>query len=64
LLVKSLGYRNYYKINHYKDLKKIFSKFLLAAGPSLLEIQCNNEVIENLPRIKNFTKIYKNFTKD
>jgi len=63
LLVKSLGYRNYYKINHYKNLKKIFSKFLLEAGPSLLEIQCNNEVIENLPRIKNFTKIYKKFTK-
>ena len=63
LLVKSLGYRNYYKINHYKDLKKIFSKFLLAAGPSLLEIQCNNEVIENLPRIKNFTKVYNEFIK-
>jgi phosphonopyruvate decarboxylase len=62
-LVKSLGYRNYYKINNYKSLKKIFSEFLLASGPCLLEIQCNNEVIENLPRIKNFTKVYNEFIK-
>jgi phosphonopyruvate decarboxylase len=63
LLVKSLGYRNYYKINNYKSLKKIFPKFLLGSGPSLLEIQCNNEVIDNLPRIKNFKKVYNEFIK-
>jgi phosphonopyruvate decarboxylase len=63
LLVKSLGYKNYYKIKNYKSLKKIFSKFLLGSGPSLLEIQCNNKVIGSLPRIKNFKKVYNEFIK-
>ena len=63
LLIKSLGYRSYYKLNNFKNLKKIFSKFLLTSGPCLLEIQCNSEVIENLPRIKRFTKVYDRFTK-
>ena len=53
----SIGYRNYYKIDSPKIIKKIIKKFINSKGPSLLEVKIKNGSLKNLSRPKNLIKI-------
>ena len=57
----SLGFKNYFKIDNKKDLKKIINKFYKSNGPDFMEVKINNETLPNLKRPKDFIKIKKNF---
>jgi phosphonopyruvate decarboxylase len=57
----SIGYRNYYKIDSPKIIKKIIKKFINSKGPSLLEVKIKNGSLKNLSRPKNLIKIKEKF---
>ncbi len=62
-LVKSVGYKNYLKVNRVKQINKSLQKFLNQSGPSFLEIKINQGSIKDLKRPKNFLSIKRNFIK-
>ena len=62
-LVKSLGYKNYFKVNDEFNYVKAINKLIKSSGPSLLEIKINPGTIKNLIRPKNFLKIKEEFIK-
>ena len=62
-LVKSLGYKKYFKISHKKKIRPTLKKFLKSKGPSFLEVITKLESSKNLIRPSNLIKIKKNFMK-
>ncbi len=62
-LTKSLGYKNYFKVSKVNKFKSIIKKFLKCKGPSFLEVNISEGTINNLPRLKNFIKVKKQFMK-
>ena len=56
-LVKSIGYKNYFKANNELNYTKAIKKLMKSSGPSLLEVKINPGTIKNLIRPKNFLKI-------
>ena len=62
-LVKSLGYKNYFKISKQSELKKKILKLFKSKGPSFLEVKVGLGSIENLTRPKNLLDIKNKFTK-
>ena len=62
-LIKSLGYKKYYKISNKENLSKNIKKFLNSKGPSFLEVIISNGTINKLSRPRNLIKIKKNFMK-
>ena len=57
----SIGYKNYFKISSYKNIKIILKKFIRSNGPSFLEVKIKNASLKNLSRPKNLIKIKENF---
>jgi phosphonopyruvate decarboxylase len=64
LFSKSIGFRKYFKIKNYKEIKIKIEKFLSYSGSSFLEVLIKSESISNLTRPKNFIEIKKNFMKN
>ncbi len=62
-LVKSLGYKNYFRVNDEFNYVKAINKLIKSSGPSILEIKINPGTIKNLIRPKNFLKIKEEFIK-
>ena len=62
-LVKSLGYKNYFKISNNKNVDKILKKFLKSRGPSFLEVLISLGTLKNLSRPSNLIKIKDKFIK-
>ena len=60
-LAISVGYKNYYKISDYKNIKTVLKKFINTNGPVLLEVKIRNESLKNLSRPKNLLQIKKYF---
>ena len=60
-LVKSLGYKEYFKISENKKLKLTTKKFLNSKGPSFLEVKISNGTLSNLSRPDSLIKIKKKF---
>ena len=60
-LSKSIGYKNFYKINNKKNLKNKIKSFLNSSGPTLMEACIDQGTIKNLKRPKNLIKIKKLF---
>ena len=60
-LVKSLNYKNFFKIENKKELSKKLNIFLKSSGPSFLEIKIKKGSMVNLIRPNNLKKIKKNF---
>ena len=60
-LVKSIGYKNYFKIKKKLSMNSITKKFLNSKGPSLLEIFISPDTLSNLLRPDNLIKIKKKF---
>ena len=60
-LSKSIGYKNYFKIDDKNKIKLKIKKFIRTKGPSLLEVKINNGALENLSRPKNLIKIKERF---
>jgi len=63
-LAISVGYKNYYQISDYKNIKTVLKKLINTNGPVLLEVKIRNESLKNLSRPKNFIKIKENFIKN
>ena len=62
-LIKSMGYKRYFKLSKEKNMRSILSKFLRLEGPSFLEVKIKNGSFDNLRRPKNLQTIKKNFFK-
>ncbi len=60
-LVKSLGYKSYFKIKKKSETKNIIRKFIKSRGPSFLEVKIKNGSLKNLSRPKNLLRIKKYF---
>ena len=62
-LVKSVGYKNYLKINKKSEIKNNIKKFIKCKGPSFLEVKIDNGTLNNLSRPKNLDNIKQKFMK-
>jgi phosphonopyruvate decarboxylase len=62
-LVKSVGYKKYYKISNKKNMSKNIKKFMNSNGPSFLEVIISNGTINNLSRPKDLIEIKNKFMK-
>ena len=62
-IVKSLGYKNYFKISNNKEINSILQKFLKSVGPSFLEVFISLGTLDNLSRIDNLIKVKDKFMK-
>ncbi len=62
-LVKSIGYKNYFKISTTKEISPALKKFLNSRGPSFLEVLITMGTLDNLSRPIDLIKI-KNFFMD
>ena len=62
-LIKSVGYKNYFKISQNKEINSIVNKFLRSKGPSFLEVFISQGTLDNLLRINNLVKIKDQFIK-
>lgn len=62
-LSKSVGYKNYFKIENKKSILPVIKKIIKSNGPSLLEIKIKNGSLKNLSRPKNLIAIKNNFMK-
>ena len=60
-LVKSLGYKNYFKISLTKNIDFTIKKFLNSKGPSFLEVLISTGTLDNLSRPNNLIKIKNKF---
>ena len=60
-LVKSLGYKNYFKISQTKKINSTIKKFLNSEGPSFLEVLISIGSLDNLSRPKDLIKIKRKF---
>ena len=60
-LVKSLGYKNYFKISQTKKIDSTIKKFLNSKGPSFLEVLISTGTLDNLSRPNNLIKIKNKF---
>jgi len=60
-LVKSIGYKNYFKITKFKEINYLIKKFLNSKGPSFLEVLISQGSLNNLLRPTNLIKIKKKF---
>ena len=60
-LVKSLGYKNYFKITRTKKINSTIKKFLSSKGPSFLEVLISIGSLDHLSRPNNLAKIKKKF---
>jgi len=63
LLTKSMGYKNFRKIDNIINLKKKIKDFLKLKGPSFLEIKTSLGSLENLKRPKELLQIRNRFIK-
>lgn len=63
LFSKSIGYRNYFLINNNLQINSTLNKFMKSRGPSFLEVKIDSNSLKNLVRIKDLSKIKKNFLK-
>ena len=60
-LVKSLGYKNYFKISKLVQMNSITRSFLNSKGPSFLEVLINEGSLDNLSRPSDLIKIKNKF---
>ena len=60
-LVKSLGYKSYFKISQTKKINSTIKKFLNSKGPSFLEVLISIGSLDNLSRPNNLVKIKNEF---
>ena len=60
-LFKSLNFNEYYEISKNRDTTNVLKKFLNSNKSSILKVNCSSFNSNNLPRVKNFKKIKKNF---
>ena len=60
-LVKSLGYKNYFKISQTKTMDTTIKKFLSSKGPSFLEALISIGSLNNLSRPNDLIQIKKKF---
>jgi len=60
-LVKSLGYKNYFKISQTKKIDSTIKKFLNTKGPSFLEVLISIGSLDNLSRPNDLIQIKKKF---
>ena len=60
---KSLGFKNFYCVKNYKNLKENIKKFLSTNNLSFLEVKVSNSKTKNLPRPKDLIKIKNQFMK-
>ena len=60
-LVKSLGYKNYFKISKSEQMNFIIKSFLTSKGPSFLEVLINEGTLNNLSRPRDLIKIKNQF---
>ena len=60
-LVKSLGYKNYFKISRAKKINFTIKKFLNSKGPSFLEVLISLGTLDNLSRPHDLIEIKKKF---
>jgi phosphonopyruvate decarboxylase len=60
-LVKSLGYKSYFKITRTKKINSIIKKFLNSKGPSFLEVLISIGSLDNLSRPNDLIKIKNEF---
>ena len=60
-LVKSLGYKNYFKISQTKKINSTIKKFLNTKGPSFLEVLISIGSPDYLARPNDLIKIKKKF---
>ena len=63
LLIKSLKYKNYFKLNKIEKADFIIKKFLQSKGPSFLEVIISEGTIKNLSRPKDLKSIKNKFIK-
>ena len=63
-LVKSLGYKNYYKVNDANNYNKILKNLIKSKGPSFLEVKINPGTFKKLTRPKNLLSVKKEFIKN
>ena len=60
-LVKSLGYKNYYKVSSANNYDKTLKDLIKSKGPSFLEVIINSGTLEKLTRPKNLLIVKKEF---
>jgi len=60
-IVKSIGYKNYFKISQTKKIKSIVKRFINSKGPSFLEVLISSGTLTNLSRPNNLIKIKNKF---
>jgi len=60
-LVKSLGYKKYFKISENNKINSTTKRFLNSKGPSFLEVLISNGTLSNLSRPDSLIKIKKKF---
>ena len=62
-LVRSLGYKSYFKISQTKKINSTIKKFLNSKGPSFLEVLISEGSLDNLSRPRDLIKIKNKFMK-
>ena len=60
-VVKSFGYKNYFKISKEKEIKPVLKRFINSLGPSFLEVFISKGTLINLMRPDNLIKIKNKF---
>ena len=60
-LVKSLGYKNYFKISQAKKINFTIKRFLNSKGPSFLEVLISAGSLDYLSRLNDLIKIKQKF---
>ena len=60
-IVKSLGYKNYFKISRTKEINSVVKRFINSKGPSFLEVLISCGTLTNLSRPNNLIKIKNKF---
>ena len=61
LLLKSLGYKNYFKIKKKSEIRKKIIKINRIAGPNFIEVVIRNDSLKNLSRPKNLISVKYKF---
>ena len=61
LFSKSIGFKKYFEIKDTNNIEKKIQEILSYKTPTFINVLIGESDNKNLPRIKNFKKIQKNF---